>query len=100
MIAVRRLANLLIWAMVALLSAAELNGQKSGAPVELGKLSGPQMENACALEPEYFSLKKQYLTVYNMNGAVLFTSCMTIHTNVSPNAYYPNINDLHNSSSP
>ena len=90
MIAMRRLATILIWAMVALLSVAELNGQKSGAPVELGKLSGPQIEDACVLEPEYFALKKQDLAVYKMNGAVLFTAGMTIDADGAPNAYGPN----------
>jgi len=89
MIAMRSPATILILAMMALLSAVGLNGQKLGTPIELGKLSGPQMENACALEPELFALKKQDLAVYKVNGAVLFTAGMTIDADGAPNAYGP-----------
>jgi len=89
MFAMRSPATILILAMMALLSAVAVNGQKLGTPIELGKLERPQPANACVRTPEFFALKKQDLAVYKTNGGVLFTAGMTIDADGAPNAYGP-----------
>src|SRR5258708_12174959 len=89
MFAMRSPATILILAMMALLSAVAVNGQKLGMPIELGKLERPQPANACVWTPEFFALKKQDLAVYKTNGGVLFTAGMTIDADGAPNAYGP-----------
>src|SRR5258708_19736717 len=78
MFAMRSPATILILAMMALLSAVAVNGQKLGTPIELGKLERPQPANACVWTPEFFALKKQDLAVYKPHRAVLFTPAFPI----------------------
>ena len=89
MIGMRGLATIPISAMMALLFAVQLNSQKIGAPVDLGKVEGPPAEDQCAWTPEVFALKQRDLAVYRVNGAVLFTAGMTIDADGAPNAYGP-----------
>src|SRR5260370_24356903 len=89
MFAMRSPATILILAMMALLSAVAVNGQKLGTPIELGKLERPQPANACGWTPEFFALKKQDLAVYKTNGGVLFTAVMTIYADGAPTPYAP-----------
>jgi len=54
-----------------------------------GTLRVPRTGNDCALQTESFPLKTQRLKVIETNGAVLFTSGMTIDADGAPNAYGP-----------
>jgi hypothetical protein len=89
MMVMRGPAAILILAVVTLLSAVQLYGQKTGAPVDLGKVEGPPAEDSCVRTPELFALKQRDLAVYKVNGAVLFTAGMTIDADGAPNAYGP-----------